>query len=453
MKHLKIAVLALLLIASYSTANAQDKENPWMLNFGTNAIDVSTASDAKSGYFGSYDFNGNDVNVVPWLSRISVNRFLGKGFSLEVAGAVNKIDRPWGAGSDVTFVGLDLNVKYDLNNAFGQTGWFDPFLYAGIGENWVGSKDGLGFNAGAGFNAWISDKVGINFTTGYKKVNTPIDFEMYQHSVGLTWRFGKSDSDGDGVRDKDDKCPDVAGLAEFDGCPDTDSDNDGVSDCCDKCPEVAGLAKFDGCPDTDGDGVIDMKDKCPTVPGEMKLHGCPDKDKDGVADKDDACPEVPGPKTNAGCPFKDTDEDGVIDLIDRCVEVPGPASNEGCPEIFVDQETVNEAAKGINFDTGKSAIRPEVATILDHVATILNQNQNLQFRFSIDGHTDNTGSDARNLELSKARANSVKTYLVNKGVDANRLVTKGFGEASPIDTNATKEGRFNNRRVEINEIK
>ena len=453
MKQLKIAVLALLFLASYSNASAQDKENPWMLTFGTNVIDISTATDAKSGYFGSFDNDGNNLNAIPWLSRLSAARYLGKGFSLELAGSMNKVDRPWGAGTDVTYAAVDLNFKYDLNNAFGQTGWFDPFLYAGVGENWVGTNDGLGYNFGAGFNAWFNKSLGLNITSGYKKVNTPTDFKMFQHSIGLAWRFGKVDSDGDGVRDKDDACPDVAGLAELGGCPDTDADKDGVDDCCDKCPDVAGLAEFDGCPDGDGDGIPDHKDKCPEVAGEKLLHGCPDKDGDGVADKDDACPEVPGPVTNAGCPFKDTDGDGVIDLIDNCVEVPGPASNDGCPEVFVDQKTIDEAARGINFDTGKSAIRPEVSTILDEVARILNLNNNLQFRFYVDGHTDSTGSKARNQELSEARANAVKNYLVGKGVAANRLTARGFGQDNPIDSNNTTEGRYNNRRVEINEYK
>ncbi len=445
--------MALLLIASFSNASAQDKENPWMLTFGTNAIDISTASDATSGYFGSYKFDGNDVNVIPWLSRVSVGRYIGKGFGLELAGAMNKVDRPWGAGSDVTFFGLDLNVKYDLNNAFGQTGWFDPFVYAGLGENWVGSQNGLGLNLGAGFNAWISDNVGINFTSGYKKVNTPVDFKMFQHSIGLTWKLGNKDRDGDGVENKEDKCPDVTGLAELNGCPDTDIDKDGVMDCCDKCPEVPGLAEFGGCPDTDGDGTPDAKDKCPEVAGPKLLHGCPDKDGDGTADKDDACPDVFGPKTNAGCPFKDTDSDGVIDLIDKCVEVPGPAKNDGCPEVFADQLSLDQALRGVYFDTSRSNIRPDAAAILDQVATILSQDQNLQFKFSIDGHTDNTGNAARNMSLSTARANSVRDYLIGKGIAANRLRAQGFGQNSPIDTNATSEGRQNNRRVEIIEVK
>ncbi|WP_245949172.1 OmpA family protein [Lutibacter citreus] len=452
MKHLKIAILALLLIASYSNANAQDETNPWMLTIGANAIDVSTPSDANGGYFGSFNESGNDVNMIPWISRLAIARNIGKGFVLELAGSLNKIDEPWSAGES-TYVGLDLNAKYDLNNAFGQTGWFDPFVYAGLGENWVGSKNGIGFNAGLGFNAWISDNVGINITTGWKKVNTPVDFEMFQHSVGLTWKFGNKDVDGDGISNKEDKCPTVAGSAEFGGCADTDTDKDGVMDCCDECPEVAGLAEFNGCPDTDGDGVQDSEDNCPKVAGLKVTHGCPDKDGDGTADKDDACPDVFGPKTNAGCPFKDTDEDGVIDLIDRCVEVPGPAKNEGCPEVFADQLSLDAALRGVNFDTGKWNIRPDAASILDRVATILSENQNLQFKFSIDGHTDNTGSAVRNMTLSNNRANSVKDYLIGKGISANRLRAQGFGETAPIDDNKTSTGRANNRRVEINEVK
>ena len=453
MKHLKIALLALLVVATLNNANAQDKENPWMLTFGTNAIDISTPTDAKSGYFGSFDYDGNNLHILPFLSRVAATRYLDKGFSLELAGSYNRVDRPWGSGSETSHAAVDLNVKYDLNNAFGETGWFDPFVYLGVGENWIGAKDGVGLNVGAGFNAWFNKSLGLNFTSGYKKVNTPVDFKMFQHSVGLTWRFGKNDSDGDGVRNKEDKCPDLAGTAELNGCPDMDKDKDGVMDCCDKCPDVAGVAALGGCPDADGDGITDADDECPTVAGPKKLNGCPDRDGDHVADKNDGCPDVPGPTTNAGCPFKDTDGDGVIDLIDNCVTVPGPAKNHGCPETFKDASSIDIAAKGINFDTGKSNIRTDIAVILDQVAEVLNQNQNLQFKFAVNGHTDNTGSAAKNLELSRARAASVKDYLVAKGVSANRLSTEGFGQNQPIDTNNTAAGRLNNRRVEIKEVK
>ena len=187
MKHLKIAVLALLFIMSYSTAMAQDEENntqyreqPWMLTFSTNYISI---------------IDGESENYIPWLSKLNIGKSIGKGFSLELAGSINDITRPWGTGDDVTFVGLDLNFKFDLNNAFGETGWFDPFLYAGVGQNWVGTTDGFGLNVGGGFNSWLNDDIAINLTTGYKKVNTPTDFGICQHSLGLSCRFGKNDSD------------------------------------------------------------------------------------------------------------------------------------------------------------------------------------------------------------------------------------------------------------------
>jgi outer membrane protein OmpA-like peptidoglycan-associated protein len=87
------------------------------------------------------------------------------------------------------------------------------------------------------------------------------------------------------------------------------------------------------------------------------------------------------------------------------------------------------------------------------VAVLLNQDYALQFKFSVDGHTDSTSSESINMTLSNARANAVKEYLIGKGVDANRLMTKGFGESTPIDSNSTRAGRLNNRRVEIKEIK
>jgi len=109
------------------------------------------------------------------------------------------------------------------------------------------------------------------------------------------------DRDKDGVNDKKDKCPDVPGLKEFEGCPDTDED--GIPDPEDNCPEVAGPEENKGCPDTDGDTVLDKDDACPEVAGLVELNGCPDADEDGIADGDDECPEEAGPAaTENGCP-------------------------------------------------------------------------------------------------------------------------------------------------------
>lgn len=140
---------------------------------------------------------------------------------------------------------------------------------------------------------------------------------------------GCPDTDGDGIIDKRDSCVNVAGLKEFNGCPDTDGD--GIMDIKDDCPEVAGLEKFNGCPDTDKDGVMDKEDECPDVAGPIELKGCPDTDGDGTLDKDDSCPNQFGPKENKGCPWGDKDNDGLTDDVDKCPEEFGTKENNGCP--------------------------------------------------------------------------------------------------------------------------
>lgn len=228
-----------------------------------------------------------------------------------------------------------------------------------------------------------------------------------------------------------------------------DSDNDGVRDWRDECPNVAGLAEFYGCPDTDGDGVQDSKDRCPEVAGSKLLQGCPDRDGDGTADIDDGCPDVPGPRTNAGCPFKDSDGDGVIDLIDRCVFVKGPALNYGCPVIPGQEvmDELNEYGRTILFDTAKWSFKQESYSTLEPMTKILKEYPDADF--VIEGHTDSVGTDKSNQLLSERRAGAVRDYFVANGINADRLTTKAFGESMPVDTNDTSAVRANNRRTEV----
>jgi OOP family OmpA-OmpF porin len=204
--------------------------------------------------------------------------------------------------------------------------------------------------------------------------------------------------------------------------------------------------------DTDGDGIIDSLDKCPTVAGVAKYQGCPipDTDKDGINDEEDKCPNVPGVARYQGCPIPDTDGDGVNDEVDKCPNVPGPASNNGCPLPVVTEEMtkkVEMAAKEIYFQTGKAILLPKSYLKLDEVAAILTANPTV--KLEIDGHTDNTGKPAANQTLSENRANAVVKYFASKGIGADRLTAKGFGPTMPIDTNKTAAGRAKNRRVEM----
>ena len=295
---------------------------------------------------------------------------------------------------------------------------------------------------------------------------------------GLAEFKGCPDRDGDKIPDKDDECPDLAGLAFFKGCPDTDNDSiidpkddcpdvpgiiafngcpdtdgDGIKDSEDACPDVAGPAINQGCPDTDNDGIFDFVDNCPTEFGPKENNGCPwpDTDKDGLLDKDDDCPNLAGPIKNKGCPYIDTDGDGVLDKDDDCPTVKGVVENKGCPKIeAVEQEILNTAFENLEFNTGNAVIKTVSYASLDELAGLLIKKKD--WKLQIAGHTDNVGEAQKNLILSKQRAESVKAYLISKGVDAKRLNTLFFGETQPIATNETAEGRQKNRRVEMTVI-
>ncbi|AUS04243.1 DUF5723 family protein [Pseudotamlana carrageenivorans] len=239
-----------------------------------------------------------------------------------------------------------------------------------------------------------------------------------------------------------------------------DSDNDGVIDKLDACPKIAGPIENNGCPwgDADADGVLDNVDACPKEAGPEENKGCPwgDADSDTIPDNEDACPSVEGPIENNGCPWPDNDADGVLDNVDNCPEIAGTVANNGCPPpapkvTDAVLKTLNAYAKTILFHNGKATVLDESKSVLDNIVAILHEYPDSHF--SIDGHTDSSGSDALNQRLSEERASTVMTYFIEHGVSSDRLTHKGYGETRPIDDNATKEGRRNNRRVEVTLVK
>ena len=267
-----------------------------------------------------------------------------------------------------------------------------------------------------------------------------------------------SDSDRDKVYNGLDACPNTVEGAEVDarGCP-KDSDGDGVYDGIDKCPGTATGARVDaqGCPtDSDRDGVPDGPDQCPNTPAGATVDttGCPvDSDHDGVPDGLDKCPNTPARTEvdTAGCQrASDADGDGIEDTKDKC---PGTAAGTrvdaaGCPILFTEAKTP-VVLRGVTFETGRSALKPDSYTILDIVAASLVANPDI--KIEIGGHTDNTGASATNLRLSQARADAVRAYLASKGVGPERMVAKGYGASQPVAPNTTPAGRAQNRRVEL----
>ncbi len=204
--------------------------------------------------------------------------------------------------------------------------------------------------------------------------------------------------------------------------------------------------------DRDGDGFLDPDDKCPDTPG-VAPDGCPvgDRDGDGFTDDKDKCPDTPGIEPD-GCPDPDPDKDGILGDADQCPNEPetknGYQDEDGCPD-----EVPKEVAKftgtieGIYFDTDKATIKPKSRPKLDQAVEVLKKFPTI--RIEISGHTDSTGSREHNMELSKARAEAVKDYLVKKGIDPSRITTRGYGPDKPVASNDTKDGRAKNRRIEF----
>ncbi len=268
---------------------------------------------------------------------------------------------------------------------------------------------------------------------------------------GLMFNLNKKrlkDRDGDRISNKLDECMRISGSADNKGCPFPDGDGDGVFDKDDQCPAIAGIVSLGGCPDTDKDGVPDDSDACPTLAGTGENQGCPDTDSDGITDRLDACPQEAGPAGSEGCP--DRDGDGIPDREDRCPDVAGVKHEQGCPPgkhgKVVPVKVINQAVGSLQFSTGRAAILPASYNSLNILAAVLKETNG---KLTLTGYTDNTGSEELNLQLSRSRVEAVRTYLVSKGVNPVKIIAIGMGEAHPIATNATPEGRKMNRRVEF----
>jgi OmpA-OmpF porin, OOP family len=317
---------------------------------------------------------------------------------------------------------------------------FSPFITAGIGIGSYGQTWAPYSPLGAGLQLNLMGEGYIFLQANYRVSlkTAALDNNLF-YSLGFTQTIG---------RPKEKPVP--APLPPVPVVVVQDRDNDGVPDSTDACPDVAGLAKFNGCPDTDGDGIPDKDDKCPNQAGIAKYGGCPipDTDGDGINDEEDKCPTVAGTAKYNGCPIPDRDNDGVNDEEDRCPDIPGTVANNGCPEVKAEVvKRAEYAAQHLYFVTASYKLLSKSFKGLNEVAQLMKTDVNL--KLAVNGYTDNTGKPEKNQILSEKRAASVKNYLVSKGVDASRIETTGYGQTQPIADNKTAAGRAKNRRVEF----
>ena len=462
MKNLKLGISALALTVA-STVFAQTTSNPWLIGVGAHGVNHAAAGgqvgDVFSTAFGSSDngqlYNLNNFTITPPLSKLTVARNINKYMVLDWQTSVGNVDnKRIGMGKEF-FLMTGLGLQFKFNGLWNEESWFDPYLrvganymrhdysgvafpltdingqyYAGFSEGMASTqrrKDHFTVSTGLGSNFWLTKNFGLGIQGDY--VSTPIDksdvANFWQASASLLFRFGNNDRDKDGILDKDDRCPDTPGLAEFKGCP-----------------------------DTDGDGVPDIDDQCPDVAGPVENQGCPwpDTDGDGVVDKDDACPTVAGPAENQGCPWPDTDGDGILDKDDACPTVFGLKEYNGCPKpqtVIADEAT--GALKGIFFDFNKATIRTESSSKLDMASEIIKNSNG--GTFLLTGETDKKGSDVYNLKLSRQRAAAVVNALEARGVSSNQLKSKGVGEANAVvPETATDAERMTDRKVVVTAV-
>lgn len=438
----KLLLLAIILTFT-ATVNAQTADKKW--GFG-----------AGLGAYGTIENSG--IGLMP---ELYLGRYLSPRFDMTLNSDLGLFRSD--LLSDVDLANTALNLRFKLSN---ETKNFRPYLYAGPGFLADNNESALNFDLGLGAKYYFTPKTAFYFDAGYinglkvTRGTEEVTDNFWKATLGMEFDFGKTkDSDMDGVSDKKDKCPDTpAGVAvDANGCP-LDTDGDGVPDHLDDCPTVAGLTSLKGCPDSDKDGIADKDDDCPDVFGLASLKGCPDTDGDGVTDKDDKCPDTPkGWKVDAsGCPI-DTDKDGLFNEEDDCPTVAGSKDNKGCPvkepetkkEITLDQIEIQDIkATPIHFLSDKSYLTDYSKGILDKLITVLNGNKD--YNVNIFGYADSQGSDGYNVKLSQDRIESTIKYLESKGISANRIIhQKAFGEAKPIASNKTPEGRLQNRRVEF----
>ncbi|RZM00326.1 MAG: OmpA family protein, partial [Pedobacter sp.] len=234
MKHLNKVFAAAVMLLGLSS-QAQDSDNPWAVSFGANAVDTRFSAASKlEDQFSQY-FNAKDNwNIIPSVSYLNISRHIGSGFTFGVTGSLNKIDKfvnRRGEGAtgiddyevsnpgDLKYYAVDGVIKYSFMNLL-KSKWFDPYLHVGGGYTWLGDESNGTVNGGVGVTFWVVEQVGLTFQSTYKhsfEDDRNVFPSHMQHFAGLTFKFGGKDTDGDGIYDKDDACPEVAGLKQFQG--------------------------------------------------------------------------------------------------------------------------------------------------------------------------------------------------------------------------------------------
>lgn len=498
---MKIKTLALLLIIIPSAATGAAE---WNGKIGIGLRGPILSPLLKGPDYANSTFGGSTYQhfMMGWNMGLDFKYGLTRSVVLNLSGAYTttyddrtaisdqsfKLNKSDNAFAKLTGLRMGLEGQY----YFMPEGSVQPFLLAGFGiDKWSleevnrdasYSITDFGGRFGAGICFWIGERITIDLqgkiTYYLANLSTDVPAGFYgpgdwsdlksrvfggylEPSVGFTFFLtGPRDSDGDGIKDKFDQCPDTPTGAFVDeyGCP-LDKDGDGVYDgldACDGTPQGA-VVDITGCPmDADKDGIFDGLDKCPDTPLDVAVdvRGCPlDTDSDGVPDFKDKQPNTPpGAIVDQDGVALDGDGDGVPDGTDKCPDTATlvVVDEFGCP---IAKPLVEKIVLNIKYASGSFQPDKESRDVLDEIVETMQAYPDL--RIEINGYTDALGSETGNKLLSEKRAKAVMEYLREKGVASERMSYTGFGEDPKffIGDNSTEQGRQKNRRVEVVPVK
>lgn len=480
-----VVIFTSLLLAQRSE-NRQRSFNKTMVITLGGGLSVGQTDYLESNY--GLNARGGIEYIFPTSSRNIWGIGLYGGMQ-KISGKVNLVLAPTEYKTDIFSIGLGFSYNYAIENHYfpyisGGVSYiqFYPKVFDGkrntknelviLDDN----KSSISFDSEIGLRILLSQTVSLKGGLSFHYVNTDnLDYLTVMGSnkdfytsgfLGISFSlFTVKDSDGDGIYDDVDKCPDKPedfdGFQDEDGCPDLDNDGDGIPDIRDKCPNKAedfdGFQDDDGCPDldNDGDGIPDIKDKCPDKPedfdGFEDKDGCPDldNDKDGILDKNDKCPDKPetfnGYQDKDGCP----DSVPVVKVKKpktkpkkkiKKTNTPKPNPLKNAPRQFL--------LHGETTFVGRTAtIRPEAYSELKRIVKTLKKYPTSRWR--IEGHMDNQGDPNQIRDISSRRARAILNYFVSKGLSSNRFKAVGMGDSIPISSNSTAYGRMRNRRIVI----
>lgn len=444
MKRFRWGICTLLLsLFAALPAQAQDEVSDSESWWQSDSWDEPTpAMEGRPWYFSSmfsYTYADKDRGLEDPIGAVfSVGKKVTSGMTLEITGYGS-----WGDGHNpnysTSFAGIGIGSMFFPTSSPNFYGVM-ALMYNRTEDHpgAIANYDSTVFDVGAGYLFPLSRYISIRAEARYRT-------DQHDRKEAGATPGGKAFSDGVfnvglffplGVT-PDEEEDDGAQVVDLDSM---DSDNDGVPDSIDQCPDTPAGAIVDetGCEnDADGDGVVDRLDQCPDTPAGtvVNAQGCAvDSDGDGVPDDIDECPNTPaGAKVlQNGCA-----------LLDDCrMPRPGEQVDEnGCA---VEQAFI---LRGVKFEFDSDRLTPPAREILNGVAETLKGYPNIDVE--LEGHTDYIGTEAYNIGLSERRANAVKAYLSDRGVERDRMYPVGYGKSRPIADNNTEAGREENRRVEL----